>query len=110
MLPKTSEWLWKHAWLIQYGKALVHTTLSAQQFLAAKNMAVVHNPTYLPEWACEISSCFQKLNNSYKNIISRMSLKFRNNCQLTYKQFKKISLRSAYTSGRNIRPAAYSDH
>jgi hypothetical protein len=51
MVPKTSERLWKHAWLIQHCTALVHTTFSTQQFLATKNMTVAHHPTYMPEWA-----------------------------------------------------------
>jgi hypothetical protein len=58
-----------------------------QQFLAAKNMAVVLRPPHVPDLnPCDFS-CFGEWNRSYGDSISRMFLKFRNICVPSYIQF-----------------------
>jgi hypothetical protein len=42
------EWKRNQDWFIHHDNELAHTALSMQQFLAAKNMAVVPHPPYSP--------------------------------------------------------------
>jgi hypothetical protein len=45
---------------IHYNDAMAHTAFSVQQFLAAKIMAVMPHPSYLPQLPA-ISSCFKRM-------------------------------------------------
>ena len=67
-----------------------------------KNMAVVSHPPYPLMWLLVILSCFQKWNLSCRSVVSRISLKFRNNCWMSYMCFQKASS----SSGRNTGPIA----
>ena len=42
---------WNQGWLTYSDSVLVHTALSVLQFLAAKSMAVVPHPCYLPHFS-----------------------------------------------------------
>jgi len=59
--------------------------------LATNNMAV--GPTFITwlSWSLLIPSCFWEWNYSYEDVISRMSLKCRNNHWLSYVWFWNIS-------------------
>jgi len=46
--------------LIHYNSAMAHTTFSVQKFLAAKSMAVMPHPSYLPRLPA-IYSCFKRM-------------------------------------------------
>lgn len=71
-----------------------------------KNMAVVPHPPYPLMWLPVILSCFKKWNLSYRSVVSRISLKCRNNCWLSYMWFEKASSSIASGSGRNAGPIA----
>ena len=98
---------WRHPeqwqnqdWLIQHHTALVHCALSMQLFLAAKNMAVFPHSPYSPDLA---ASCifFCEWNQSYRVLISRIHLKFRNNCWQPLMWFKQVNNLSVSSSIRN---------
>jgi len=78
----------------------------AATIFGCKNMAVVPHPPYPLMWLLVILSCFQKWNLSCRSVVSRISLKCRNNCWLSYMWFQKASSSSASSSGRNTGPIA----
>lgn len=64
---------------------------SMQQFLAAKNTAVVPPPSLFNWSGFLVISYFQDLSHRYKGDISRMSVKFKKNCWPYYTPFQEVS-------------------
>lgn len=85
---------------------LISDKQKQQQFLAARNVAVVSHPPCLQMWLFVVLSCFQKWNLIYRRVISRISLKCRNNCWLSYMWFQKVGSNIASSSSRNTGPSA----
>jgi len=92
-------------WLIQHHNALVHCALSVQQILAAKNVAVFPHLPYSPDLPAS-GIFFHEWNQSYEGLISRIRLKFRNNCWPPLVHFKQVNNLGVSSSIRNTEPIA----
>jgi len=93
------QW-WSKDWLSQHHTALVHCALAVQQFLAAKNMAVFPHSPYSPDLPAS-GIFFCEWNQSYRVLILRIHLKFRNNCWPPLMWFKQVNNLSVSSSIRN---------
>lgn len=84
----------------------MHSALSVQQCLAAKNMFVFPHASYSPDLPfCDFFFCWE-WNQSCEGLISRICLKFRNTCQLALTRFKQVSIIGASSSIGNTEPIA----